>query len=497
MKKEIAVLYVEDNQDILLELKEVLEEQFYKVFTASDGKEALEQCRTHEIDMVITDIRMPVMDGIELARNLRHEIPKIPILVLTAHNDTEYLHESIKLGINGYVIKPIDFNELFHEIEKITEKIALEKELARSQQILHEYKNIIDETTIVTKANKLGFITYANDAFCKLTGYKKEELVGANHNIIRHPDTKISLFEDMWDTILNKKVWKGIVKNRKKDGSHYWVDVYIKPILDKQGEIVEFMSIRKDITVEMDQKRHLENLVKEQVERLRKQDEMIFHQSKFAAMGEMVDAIAHQWKQPLHIIKLNIEFLAMLFKDGDLDEKQMREFEEKLYTQINHMDDTLNRFREFLRPNMEQKSFDVNKCIENVETLLKDELMAYGISLEKTIHYPLILRGRENEFIHVIINIINNAKDAMVENSIENRKIHIQVYEDYLTIQDNGGGISSAIIGNIFDANFTTKPRGKGTGIGLYMSKQIIEKMGAKITANNQNGGACFTISFS
>jgi signal transduction histidine kinase len=224
---------------------------------------------------------------------------------------------------------------------------------------------------------------------------------------------------------------------------------------------------------------------------------MIFHQSKFAAMGEMVDAIAHQWKQPLHIIKLNIEFLAMLFKDGDLDEKQMREFEEKLYAQINHMDDTLNRFREFLRPNMEQKSFDVNKCIENVETLLKDELMAHSISLEKTIHYPLILRGRENEFIHVIINIINNAKDAMVENSIENRKIHIQVYENYLTIQDNGGGISPAIIGNIFDANFTTKPKGKGTGTGLYISKQIIEKMGANIAVNNQNGGACFTISFS
>lgn len=133
-------------------------------------------------------------------------------------------------------------------------------ELQKNIAFLRSYKRAMDESSIVTKSDLKGNITYANDKFCEVTGYTISEVIGKPHNIIRHPDTKSEVFKELWDTIKAKKIWKGIIKNKKKNGGYYWVDTNILPIIDEKGEIFEYMAIRHDITELIDQRESLQKI---------------------------------------------------------------------------------------------------------------------------------------------------------------------------------------------------------------------------------------------
>ncbi len=126
--------------------------------------------------------------------------------------------------------------------------IKIKNNIVRSINLLNQYKNVVDTSSIVSKTNRRGIITYANEQFSKISGYSLEELLGKPHNLVRHQDMPKEAFREMWQTILNKKSWRGIVKNRKKDGSYYIVEATINPILDEYGNIEEFIAIRNDIT---------------------------------------------------------------------------------------------------------------------------------------------------------------------------------------------------------------------------------------------------------
>ena len=142
------------------------------------------------------------------------------------------------------ILKPMEKQE-----EILAENIKLKnKEIDSSHRILTEYKKAVDLSSIVSKTTPKGIVTYVNDAFCNISGYKREEIIGQSHSLIRHPDMSREIFKDLWNTILNKRVWKGVVKNLKKDGGVYYVNSTIIPILDSNGNITEFISIRSDVT---------------------------------------------------------------------------------------------------------------------------------------------------------------------------------------------------------------------------------------------------------
>ncbi len=146
------------------------------------------------------------------------------------------------------------FSTIFKEVsEHLLAKVydfgdVYEKEKQQNIRLLNEYKKAVDESNIVSKTTTKGIITYVNPQFCRISGYGEDELLGQPHNIIRHPDMPKEAFRDMWSTINNKKIWKGVVKNLRKDGSTYIVDTTIVPIVDVDGDIVEFIGIRHDIT---------------------------------------------------------------------------------------------------------------------------------------------------------------------------------------------------------------------------------------------------------
>lgn len=247
-KYDNTLLYVEDDEVIREALKKILSRKFNKIFTAENGKEGLDLFNANKIEIVITDIQMPVMNGLEMLRRIKSINKKIPIIITTAFDDTKYFIEAIDIGVNSFVQKPVNVTNFWQAVENSIRLINLEEELKKQNKLLNEYKSAIDASSIVSKTDVHGIINYVNDQFCYTTGYSKEELIGRTHNLIRHPDTPQSVYKDMWKKILSKKIWKGILQIKAKNGEEFFFDSCIVPILDSNGDIAEFISIRYEIT---------------------------------------------------------------------------------------------------------------------------------------------------------------------------------------------------------------------------------------------------------
>jgi len=269
--------------------------------------------------------------------------------------------------------------------------------------------------------------------------------------------------------------------------------------LDKIIKQSDKMQLRLlEANEELDEyKNNLEKKVEEEIEKREKNEKILLEQSKFAAMGEMIDAIAHQWAQPLGILNLKLSMLDLDFQSGQIDEKYINDFQGKMTDVIEHMNTTLNEFRTFFRPNKEQSYFSAKQMIDKVLMLIKDEYIKYKIDIKIEKINDFKIKGIENEFKHILLNILNNSKDAFIFKDIKDRKILIKIYQkdnfNILEISDNAGGIKEDIIDEIFKSNFTTKKE-NGTGIGLYMSCQIARKNNTLLSAANIENGAKFTL---
>ncbi len=248
-KFNITLLYVEDDIHTREELSQILDYHVDKLLIAENGEEGLKLYEENKPDLVLTDIKMPLLDGISMSKKIRGITSDAKIILLTAFNEPNYLVEAIKMHIDSYITKPVNIQELLENIEKLTKHIELKKEKENIGNLLEEYKKTVDLSSIVSKTNAKGVITFVNEQFETISGYKKEELIGKSHNIVRHEDTPSEVFKDMWNTIrVLKKPWHGKIKNKKKDGSPYYVKTVINPILDIDDNIIEFIAVRSDIT---------------------------------------------------------------------------------------------------------------------------------------------------------------------------------------------------------------------------------------------------------
>jgi len=249
-KKDLKILYVEDDTIIRVEFAEILNRMFNSVKTAPNGKIALDIYNDlleneDAIDLIISDVNMPIMDGLHLLEEVRKIDKKIPFIFTTAQTDISYLQKAISLNISEYLIKPIKIKELQTKTTEIFDNLFLEKSYHYREQKLTKYTEVIDDVAIISKTDKHGIITYANDSFYEISGYEKNELIGTNHNIIRHPNMKEEVFETLWTNIKQGKVWRGNIQNRAKNGDSYYTSATIIPVFDETNiEIVEYIGIR-------------------------------------------------------------------------------------------------------------------------------------------------------------------------------------------------------------------------------------------------------------
>ena len=351
--------------------------------------------------------------------------------------------------------------------------------------MLKQYIKAIEDSNIVSKTDTEGIITFVNDEFCKISGYSRDELIGKNHNIVRDPDIPASKFKLLWDTIKNKQTYKSTVKNKAKDGSSFYVNTTVTPILDEHNNIIEYIAIRYDVTNEFILR-----------ERLEDKQKMIFWQSRLASLGQMLANIAHQWRQPL--TELSLTTFNMKKASLNHEEGNVIKFYKESKNIIQSMSNIIDDFTNFFKPEKEKRYFNLKDSINESLSILRRIIKQENILVESQFDDIKIL-GITNELTQVIINLIQNSKDAFILNKIKERKVKITTLKDnttaIITIEDNAGGIQDDVLDKIFEPYFTTKHSSSGTGLGLFMSKMICEQgFNGTINIQNNKNGVIFTI---
>jgi PAS domain S-box-containing protein len=346
--------------------------------------------------------------------------------------------------------------------------------------------NFISTNIIMSSTDKNGIITSVSKAFCKISGYSEKELLGKNHNIVRHPGMSKKRFSDLWSTISSGNIWKGEIKNLKKDGNFYWVLATIVPDFDKNTKkIIGYSAVRHNITS------------KKQVET---QQELLVDQSRSTAMGEMIAMLAHQWRQPLQATSMLIQQLTLeKMIDGQVSDETLESVTTNTKKQLEYMSKTIDDFRDYFNPDKNKEIIKVHNLIDKARDLIAYTLKSDDISFKIDIKDNIEILVHINEIVQVLINIIKNSRDALIKINHDNKLISIISYKNnsniIMEISDNAGGIPENILGQIFDPYFSTKKNKNGTGLGLYMSKSIIEKQGDGIlSVRNKNSGAMFSI---
>ena len=241
----------------------------------------------------------------------------------------------------------------------------------------------------------------------------------------------------------------------------------------------------------------LELKVQEETAKRLIQEDMLLEQSRLASIAEMIDAVAHQWIQPINILSMQIDLLNLeTQKNRGTTQKRVETFREDTFLQIHHLTDSLENFRQFFRPIKELENFSVSSALVSVLALIKDELEKYEIKISIQTDEDFEVSGNKNEFKHILLNLINNSKYEFLQQKKSSRKIFIKILgqEKKIEIIDNAGGIDTDIIANIFDMNITSKGS-EGTGIGLYMSQKIARKHNGELSAENFENGAKFIFS--
>ncbi|WP_122893902.1 sensor histidine kinase [Arcobacter peruensis] len=260
----------------------------------------------------------------------------------------------------------------------------------------------------------------------------------------------------------------------------------------RQTKIEDFLELEEH-------NKELEQRVKEEVSKNREKDKLMFQQAKLASLGEMLGNISHQWRQPLmEISSIFLPIEAKINMDIPLDKKEVLDSIEKLNDITKYMSNTIDDFKNFFLKEKEKIHFEILEQINSTVNIISSSLKVHDIKLDIIIQKNTVMLGYKNEYSQVLINIINNARDILVQRKIQNPKIKITITEnknDIITkIEDNAGGIKITPIEKVFDPFFTYE-KINGSGIGLFMSKLIIENnMNGKLEVSNNKEGAIFTV---
>lgn len=305
-----------------------------------------------------------------------------------------------------------------------------------------------------------------------------------------------------------------ILKSGKPETSEFNVEsfhgtfeVTMSPLFDTKGQIKGGVHIARNVT---EKRRHehllaahqkqleemnssLEFRIEKAVAELRNKDDILIQQSRLTAMGEMISNIAHQWRQPLNNIGLIVQSLSLAFKANDLTARQLDEDVAETMSELQQISETINNFRNFFSYEEEACSFVINELVSSALSFVVPSLKSKGITVELEEHPDIEAVGYPNEYLQAFLNIILNARDALLENQVVRPRIIIRIFQEngrsVVTVRDNGGGIPEDALPKIFDPYFTTKQQCNGAGIGLYMAKMIVEKkMCGSLTARNMDG---------
>lgn len=383
---------------------------------------------------------------------------------------------------------------MISKIAEYEDKInMLEVALEEKTKLVNHFINLLNSIPdpVFMKDENLLWI-YGNPVILNLYNIDPNNYIGKAEDELLPMEFAQSCMKSDENARDSKQIKKSEERARDQDDKLHYYEVFKVPFYENNS-FKGLIGVGRDITETKEKTIELQNALETQ--------KQLNQQAKLMQMGEMLENIAHQWRQPLSIITTisssaitKNDFGLELSKDDIISDMQ------NILKYSDYMNQTINDFRDFLENKQEKSLFNVSETIKQSLSLVKGDLTKNNIEIFKTLDTQITSFGKRNELMQVIINILNNAKDAMGENNISNKVISINLFTQnekiIIEISDNGKGIPENILPNIFEPHFTTK-KDMGTGIGLYMSKQIINNsFNGELSVENINDGAKFTIAF-
>ena len=259
--KKINILYVEDDDNIRKELENLLSKLFKNVYTANNGLNGLKEFKKYEneIDIIVSDINMPELNGIEMVKAIRLKNPDMPIVLTTAYSDKDFLTDAIKIKVDAYIIKPIDVKVLIESLQKIAQHVYNNTLLKQQKLELSNYKEALDSNNIIIKANIDFEISFVNKLFEITTSFTNEELKSKSFLSLKHSDITSEVFELIQKSMNLDISWNGIIKYITKDENTFFIaETYIMPTHDEYGKTNGYLCILSDITEEQSKKRNIQ-----------------------------------------------------------------------------------------------------------------------------------------------------------------------------------------------------------------------------------------------
>jgi PAS domain S-box-containing protein len=292
------------------------------------------------------------------------------------------------------------------------------------------------------------------------------------------------------------------------DGHKEYLHTTKTRVIDSDGNVIGILGIARDFTAQKkaeDELKMLNQELQQKVEietnKRMENERQLLQQSKLVAMSELISNIGHQWRQPLNALGITMQGVPMALAYGELDNDYANSLKNESMKIIQNMSQMIDEFRSFCKPDKTKIEFDVKKAVDKAYLTVKDSLDTGHIAIELDLpKYETLMLGQPNEISKILVSILNNAIETVSEKKEEgNRRIKLSLSKDtanlIISITDNGGGIPTDIIDKVFEPYFTTKHKGQGVGLSLYMSKMAIEQtMNGKLSVSNTDDGACFKI---
>ena len=397
---------------------------------------------------------------------------------------------------DGHYIWILARGKIYYDKDKEAIRVSgfhtdISREKAQEIKIKHLSRLL---TNTINSINNLIFVKdidfiylECNKAFEEFVGLPREEIIGKSDFDIFNEDVAKLFRKKDNDMLENKYGTSHYEWVTYPDGRKVYLLTVKAPLYDEENNISGLVGNAIDMTQSYFDKIELQN-----------QEEIMIAQSRHAAMGEMISMIAHQWRQPISIIAMDANNILADIELDMLNEDELRESSKDIISQTQELSKTIDDFREFFKPNRQKEDIAVSSIIGDALGVIEKSLINNNIELEKEIDETIKVRTYSRELMQVVINIIKNAKEAL--DGLEyQKKIQISIYKEnnaaIIKICDNGHGINDTIIDKIFNPYFTSKGDKNGTGLGLYISKTIIEKhLHGTISVYNQSQGVCFEI---
>ncbi len=485
--KTLTLLYVEDEDDVFEQVVRLLSKRCSKLLTARNGQEGLDLFRNCTPDIVITDITMPIMDGLAMAEEIHAINFSVPIIVMTAFERVSLLKQAISIGIHTYLTKPVSRNELSCKLLDCAHRLRIEHDLKQSNDVLRKLEQAIKQcSSAIVITDRKGTIEFVNKSFAELSGYRADELVGQTPRILKSGNISPEMYAHMWGAITRGKAWGGELQNKRKDGSLFWVATVISPIYG-EGEITHFIATQEEIS----EKKHLA--------------ELLTHSQKVESIGQLAGGLAHNLNNTLSVIN----GYATLLKIADGLQPEHKDNVKKIMEASAQASALTHSMLAYSHTQvLKQTVQNINELLTNAGGFIR-QLMREDIEIKITLsEEPLMVNIDGGQLEQVLMNMSTNARDAMPNGGV----LHISVTRGKMTdhdtdrlskpcailsLTDTGSGMNEETRKRVFDPFFTTKELGKGTGLGLAMVFGIIRQHGGYIDVQSEPGkGTEFSLYF-